>query len=173
MEFLEGRSFAVKINGIVSNQNAIGCGVPQGAVLSPILFSLYINDIPLNNRHNNRYSFLFADDLAYLHIVKKISKRVVNAINDHLKSVETWLADWKLRMSPEKSHYIIFSNKDDKDQSIELYLHNQIITKNNFPTFLGVILDRRLTFNKNFENIRKSIKSIKIKCKPFKTTLSE
>lgn len=154
-EFLTKRTFNVKINGVVSQRVDIGCGVPQGAVLSPILFSLYINDIPLNTSPNNKYSFLFADDLAYLHLVKKISKKAVKAINVHLKNLEKWLAKWKLKMSNEKSHYIIFSNKDDKDQSIDLFLYNSRISKNNFPNFLGVILDRRLTFNKNFENLRK------------------
>jgi hypothetical protein len=55
--------FSVKIQGNLSKKYKIFAGVPQGAVLSPILFAIYINDIPRRNTKNSNYSLLFADDL--------------------------------------------------------------------------------------------------------------
>jgi hypothetical protein len=63
MEFLKHRLFCVQINSFKTNFEPISVGVPQGAVLSPLLFSLYINDIPILNIKNKSYSLLFADDL--------------------------------------------------------------------------------------------------------------
>lgn len=155
MGFLENRTFIVKIKEVSSNKLNIGCGVPQGAVLSPILFGIYINDLPQNNRRNNRYSFLFADDLAYLHLVKNVSKRVEAAINKHLGVIEKWLADWRLSMSPEKCNFIIFSNKPNNRETLNLAIHGKKIEKSNNPIFLGITLDPSMTFNNNFDNIRK------------------
>jgi hypothetical protein len=69
--FLTDRKFAVKVNSTISEPCPILAGVPQGAILSPILFSIYINDIPINNKKNFSYSLLFADDLSSISFFKK------------------------------------------------------------------------------------------------------
>ena len=66
--FLNNRQFRVKIGDYCTEYFEILTGVPQGSVLSPTLFSIYINDIPMNNKKNQINSLLFADDLAYYHI---------------------------------------------------------------------------------------------------------
>ena len=63
--FLSSRTFTVKVNGIHSRLCIIECGVPQGGVLSPTLFAIYINDIPMS-RENGETVILFADDIAFL-----------------------------------------------------------------------------------------------------------
>ena len=64
-EFLSDRSFMVKVGNNVSSERPIECGVPQGAVLSPTLFSVFINDVPINDSKNEQ-TLLFADDIASL-----------------------------------------------------------------------------------------------------------
>ena len=71
-DFLDNRSFRVKVNNSFSGWKPIKCSVPQGSVLAPILFLVYINDIPLTNDKHLSYSSLFADDLCSFFIYKGI-----------------------------------------------------------------------------------------------------
>ena len=75
--FLSDRSFRVKINEKLSESHPITCSVPQGSVLGPLLFLVFIGDIPLSNKKSESYSPLFADDLStifFLRDMKKIKK---------------------------------------------------------------------------------------------------
>ena len=69
--YLEDRKFCVRIEDFRTEFKHIKCGVPQGAVLSPTLFSIYINDIPTMFDENKAYSLLFADDLVTFFIFNK------------------------------------------------------------------------------------------------------
>ena len=83
--FLWERKFRVSLDGFVTEEFNIITGVPQGAVLSSILFSIFINDIPTNNLKNKTYSQLFADDLSYLYIYLKGEATASLKINKHLR----------------------------------------------------------------------------------------
>jgi len=80
-DFLKDRSFRVQINESMSDFYDIKAGVPQGAVLSPLLFSIYINDLPSCHSRHKSYYLLFADDLASFFIYKK-PKRPSLLLND-------------------------------------------------------------------------------------------
>ena len=69
--FLANRSFKVKVGAELSSQRKIEVGVPQGGVLSPTLFSIFINDIPTRMNKNKEYTLLFADDLVLVALYKK------------------------------------------------------------------------------------------------------
>ena len=146
-EFLKNRMFAVRINNAISNKIEIEAGVPQGAVLSPTLFSIFINDMPMNFKKNKMYSLLFADDLCSLNIYKK-PLRMQKQIQNYLGMIEKWLVKWRLMMSPSKCSYIIFSaDKSNKESSkIELKLFQTTIPMCDNPTFLGIRFDKHLSF---------------------------
>ena len=95
--FLSNRKFAVNLNNSVSETCDIECGVPQGSVLRPLLFLIYINDIPLAYKKFSSYSALFADDLGSIFILKK-TKNVSKKINKYLENMVRWLYKWRLKM---------------------------------------------------------------------------
>ena len=82
--FLSNRFFLVNINGSESKKFSINAGVPQGSVISPLLFNIYINDLPKRDKTNLCYSLLFADDLVTYFIFKK-EGRIEYDINNYLK----------------------------------------------------------------------------------------
>lgn len=148
IDFLHDRKFCVKIGDFVTEEFDIHCGVPQGAVLSPTLFSIFINDIPLNIKKNQSGSLLFADDLAYFQIYRKKSQALKKQINKHMKSLEMWSNSWRLSFAPKKCNYIVFSNakKENDSNKFHIELNNQIIATCDNPKFLGIRFDKRLTF---------------------------
>ena len=86
LEFLKDRKFRVKFD-YISDLFDITAGVTKVAVLSPILFSIYINDIPLWNKKNRDYGLLFADDLISLNIFKKFGN-IEKHVNKYLRKLE-------------------------------------------------------------------------------------
>jgi hypothetical protein len=153
-EFLKNRHFEVRVNQQVSSRQRIMCGVPQGAVLSPLLFSLFINDIPDNTKKNQSYSLLFADDLIYFEIHYKDSILNKN-INDQLIRIQEWLDKWRLRMAVHKCNYIIFHNSNQAPNDLKLTMNNQSIKRVAEATFLGITLDEKLKFRSHIDQIKK------------------
>jgi hypothetical protein len=146
--FLTDRSFKVKINNLFSDSKSITAGVPQGAILSPILFSIFINDVPKIEKKNVGNSLLFADDLASFLIFRKVNNKLRNSIKLYLLSIETWLCKWRLTMAPSKCNYIIFSkfNKNNAEGSLNPTLFNESIPETKSVTFLGIRFDKNLNF---------------------------
>jgi hypothetical protein len=154
-EFLNNRHFVVKIGSTLSQINRITAGVPQGAATSPILFSLYINDIPLMHKRNKEYCLLFADDLISLKFFKK-KGNIQRHINVYLNKVETWLKKWRLMMAPHKCHYIIFSQNHRDQESLDLFLFEKKLSLIENPTFLGIRFDKTLSFRNQISYLQES-----------------
>lgn len=154
-DFLDNRSFCVKIGKCLSLNQCITSGVPQGAVLSPILFSIYINDITTEYKKNLNYSIMFADDLVNYYIYNKPGK-VKALVQNYLLNLEKWLNKWRLSMSAPKCNYIIFSKSTKSEDDFKLKLYNEPITKATTVKFLGIIFDNRLNFDEHLnEMLRK------------------
>ena len=147
ISFLEDRKFRIKIGNYTTNYFDVGSGVPQGSVLSPLLFSIYINDIPTNIKRNVTNSLVFADDLAYYHIYKKGEGNVSKLINKHLNTLTKWMGKWRLSFAPHKCNYLVFSkNNINESEKLKLRLNNTLLKYDNNPTFLGIRFDNHLTF---------------------------
>ena len=85
MNFLEDRTFSVKLEGTLSSQRSIKCGVPQGSALSSTLFSYYINDVPLAEGANEK-ALLYADDIVYMLSFLYKKNRVSKEASEDAKS---------------------------------------------------------------------------------------
>ena len=151
--FLSSRKFFVKLNNFESAQGDIFTGVPQGAVISPILFSIFINDIPQENQKNKSYSLLFADDLLTFFIFKRYGN-IKWTIKKYLKKIETWLSKWKMKMAPDKCTHMIFSGNPGKNKPLEIQFLGKSIPYEKNPVFLGTKLDENLCFNAHAAYIR-------------------
>lgn len=82
---------------------------PQGSAISPLLFSIFINDMPMNNKINYAYSLLFADDLTSFFCFDKEGK-LKNMVENYLKSIEKWITKWRLKMAVGKCSYTVFAS---------------------------------------------------------------
>ena len=149
--YLSNRNQYVSINGYESGLAAINCGVPQGSVLGPLLFLLYINYL------NQAIKFCkvhhFADDtnlLCLSNSIKKLSKLV----NADLKHLLNWLNANKISLNVKKTEMIIFKSKQKK---LEGDLKIKLCGKRLYPTesvkYLGVKIDANLTWQHHVNDL--------------------
>ena len=154
--FLSDRSFAVRCGNTYSPPQKQEHGVPQGCVLSPTLFLIMINDIVTNIKDVSphiQYS-LYADDIAVWFTHPNID--LANQYIQHsLNNISEWCSRWGLEISPAKSATLIFSN-----QRVHLHPVNPLnINGQNIPIvntfkYLGLTLDRSLTFTAHIADIK-------------------
>ena len=114
--YLSNRERVVKISNVLSEKKYISCGEPQGSILGPILFLLYIHDI--KNSSLILKFFLFADDTSTLLINKNI-KEIEKTYNKELDNVKNWLDSNKLSLNMDKSN-LVLSQKNKRHVTIKL-----------------------------------------------------
>lgn len=157
IDYLKNRSVKVKVNGVLSNSsddNFINSGVPQGSVLGPLLFLLYINDLPDNL---NSCTFLYADDTSlYVPIDPSNPDRALTNLQNDLNAVFEWSRLWGLTFKPSKSKDIVFTKTGFKIYR-DMTLNNDVIPKVDSYTHLGFILDCNLNLNAHVQNLTEKI----------------
>ena len=149
-DFLHDRKQRVLLNGKCSNWSTVKAGVPQGSVLGPLFFLLYINDLPNNVSCEVK---LFADDTSLFSVVK--DEYVTSlALNLDLEKIRIWAWQWKMLFNADKTEEIIFSWKRAKSSHPVLKLGNDEIKTSSEHKHLGIILDSKLDFQ---SHIREAI----------------
>ena len=107
-DFLVGRVIQVNANGFLSDQISPIAGVPQGSVLSPLLFLIYVNDLPKPHHHRQNSKSQFADDTA-LWAASKNVQFAAKLLQKDRRKLAKWCAKWRIKLNPEKIKVIIFS----------------------------------------------------------------
>lgn len=153
--YLTNRKQFVKCNKISSDPLPITCGIPQGSVLGPLLFLLFIND--LCNLPTNLTPFVFADDTT-LFLKGKDLQQMASVINTELSSVCLWLRTNKLSINVSKTHYIHFTlNRNTRNTPLNINIDNQPITNCSHTKFLGVVIDNQLSWSQHIQHISNKI----------------
>ena len=150
---MTSRSQFVKLpNGIESSLTNVDFGVPQGSILGPILFLLFINDLPNASMF---YVKLFADD-TFLCSQNSDFTLLQNEVNFELEKVFVWLASNKLTLNIKKSKYMLITKKR-KVPKFSVKINDIPLESCNTYKYLGVIIDKKLNWNAHLAHIRPKI----------------
>ena len=149
--YLSNRTQFVSCNGAASTEQIISFGVPQGSILGPLLFVVYINDIP--ELDNLAHFILYADDANIIVIANTIDE-LLSKTNKLLDSLERWVDSNGLSINVKKTKYMIFSRTVSRLHLREpLKYKNKIIEPVTEARFLGVIVDDKLNWTKHIKTI--------------------
>ena len=139
--YLTDRKQKVVINGFESESKNLPHGVPQGSVLGPILFLIYINDLHRSIKHSTTYHF--ADDTNLLHISKDY-KTLQRKVNYDLFSLHKWLTANKISLNEAKTELIYF-RKNGLAPTLNIKLHGKTLVPSKTVKYLGIFLDEFLS----------------------------
>lgn len=152
--WLKGRTQYVTVNGGRSSNHLVTSGVPQGSVLGPLLFLIFINDMP--NCCQDSSLRLFADD-------SLLFKKIINP-NDNLllqKDLDNlvhWAEDWQMRFNTSKCETMTVAKNTASTQ--QYTINNVNLNEIESTKYLGVIIDNKLTFSEHIGNIIKKATGI-------------
>lgn len=149
-DYLYGRLQRVVINGQCSEWQEIKAGVPQGSVLGPTLFLIFINDIIYVVRHCKIR--MFADDTCLIIEVDN-REETADLINEDLEAIDAWSKQWLVNFSASKTKSLIVSTKKDSADNPPVTFNGQLIDEVKAYTYLGVKLAYNLRWNQHINDI--------------------
>ena len=158
--FLSNRLQRVVLNGHCSTWEEVLAGVPQGSILGPLFFLIFINDLPDGLQSNVK---IFADDTSLFSVMID-SLRSSNLLNTDLALIEDWAFQWKMLFNPDPSKQaieVLFSRRATHTPHPVLTFNDNVICSKDSHKHLGMILDKKLTFGHHLkEKISKANKGI-------------
>ena len=159
--YLSEREQYVSVHGTDSGKTKIKCGVPQGSVLGPLLFLIFINDLP---NATEFLTLLFADDTTF-QVSGFDLEQLFNYANSELEKSTVWLRANKLTLNVKKTKFMLFSHPNLEVGTNELRIGNKKVEqigtncKDKYFKFVGHVLDDRLNWEGHIEHITKKLAS--------------
>lgn len=153
--YLTNRNQYVHLQNRNSEMKKIEHGVPQGSILGPTLFIIYINDLPLST--NLAKFFIFADD-SNLMLEASNPTELEHKCNAALNAVHEWVSRNGLKLNVEKTNLLYFTNNNQhKEFTMSVSLNGSKITRKDEAKFLGVIVDSKLNWKKHLTALKSKV----------------
>lgn len=150
--YLSGRRQRVILSGSVSEWMLVNAGVPQGSILGPLLFLIFINDIVCDINSSIR---LFADDTS-LYIIVENPQNAAIVLNSDLDTISKWASNWLVDFNPSKTCSLLISRKSVPIAHPSLIMNNFVLTESSHHKHLGVIFSSTCNWNEHIEKITES-----------------
>ena len=147
-EYLSNRSHYVSLCGDSSHLLPVQSGVPQGSILGPILFLIYINDLPNTIAHSS--SYLFADDTKFIKSITRFNDS--SLLQSDIDSLSAWCQKWNLSLNQDKCAVMRISLKPSDDPP-SYSINNTNIKVNNSQRDLGILVSNNLSWNPHYSHI--------------------
>ena len=161
----------VLFNGKISDIRDVICGVPQGSILGPLLFILYIYDFAKVT--DKLFHVMFADD-TNVFLNGKNMNMLIDTIQQELSRLYVWLLANKLSLNLSKTHFMVFHRDRHKHNNIHIEINKVPIEQVKHTQFLGVIFDDRLEWSNHITYINTKIaKGIGIICRAKSTPIPQ
>lgn len=162
--YLKKRRAFVELRGAASNDFVLKAGVPQGSILSPHLFNIFVNPIPTPS---NCEIAMYADDTAIMcEVPSQDFKTVAKTLQQALAKVSKFFKTWKIRLNSEKTEFIVLtkSSKMIRNLSkVKPVVGNATLEWKKSVRYLGVILDQKLLFKDHIDMIIHRAKALAFK----------
>ena len=157
--YLEGRTQRVFLHGSYSSESSVKLGIPQGSVLGPILFSIFINDLPLHVTNISVACDMLADDTT-LHASGKVIMQVEHTLQESLDQVSCWCNNNFMVINPKKTHSMTIATRQKHQLfplSFDLLLHGVKVEQVAEHRLLGIVIDNKLRWDTHTDTLCKTL----------------
>lgn len=163
--YMLNRTFKVKLDQLFSDTHTIAAGVPQGGVLSALLYIIYVADMPSPPAHTNPIRRLqYADDMI-VYVAAKDLIRSEHRLNAYLADIVAFLDKWKIKINPSKCEAIVFKGPynqccksvNARHKHVAIQISGQALTPQNAIKYLGVTLQKNFKHVQHINNILRNV----------------
>lgn len=156
--YLQERTFKVCYGNEESGWKGIEAGVPQGSVLGPLLYTVFTADMDIVE---SAFTGTFADDTAFLSRDDTQAK-AINTVQGQLQKFENWANKWRLRVSAEKSQYVMYTLKNELEIASPT-MYGESIPEASVAKYLGLYIDKKLLFDVHLNKKKEQLKLLRNK----------